>query len=1437
MRKKRYVLHTVFLAACLMFLTGALCWKCAGTAQAADTVSREEWMHILTDTFQMKIEDGLVPDDYYTDVSASTSGYYQDIMTAVNFGVVDLKAGEEFCPKEAVTREFAAQTLNFCLGYELAEDEPFTMEDQEMLQYAADDQIAVNRGWIALNGNEFCPDLPITMAEKERMVADAKEILAAAEVDEDHENTYEFAEDVVVFPEGTEVELGEGKVIIYGDTGVELSPGDVFAVFSNGIAYTYQAVDVISETDWIEVEAKEADYDSAVTSYDAEGVIEADLGTFVPASDDIVMDVEYYEQTLPADRPPQEEGIAAQADARAQKKVKDIKLSKKIGGGKVTCDITNIQVNYKLSGGNYLFSVSGNARASYTISGKKELTIPLGHVGIAGVGEIEISMIYSADGSAALTLSSNFAVGVENTGGSVRKIKNFTTPSWHFSAKAELKAACRASFKIAIPAMADGNIYAEIGVKSTPDVEVYSDGRKPVMCMDLPAYLYATAGYSLNVAGQSVAKDTIYIYNASNSPVKVCYHIEDGKEVSACSRPDSNSHVGKRGYYSLFGAVGTYGGACFTAPYEEVKIFDYELDDAGHAAITKYYGNVYALVIPEELDGNPVTAIGERAFADNASLGSVVIPDKVETIGKEAFSGCSSLADVVLPENSKYTFVGEGMFADDVSLTCIEIPKYITEIQKRAFYNCGLTVLHLSEDITYIGEEAFYGCAKLRDLTLPKYLEIYGAACFGDCDALQSVEIFKYLKENDYFPHEHAMVDNGLMRGMFYGCDNLKDIRFASGVTRIAANLFNGCTSLEEITLPDTVTHIGFHAFNACSSLRTVNLPDSLTKIDVMAFRNCTSLESLQIPDSVTEIWGCAFMGCDKLADVHLPAKMKILGTWAFRGCASLQDVSIPPNVAEVPMFYDGFTVYATESPFVGCAKLKEVTLEEGMQIVAGALFKNCDSLESIRIPDSVTKIGEAAFSGASSLKDVALSKNLTEINRGAFSGCSSLEKIELPDTVKNMGSSIFEGCSLLTEVKLPKYAVRIPGVAFKGCASLRAIDFPESLRYINANAFEGCVKLEGVALPEGFIGIEEEAFLGCKRLASADLKGEYMEARAFADCMELSEVKMADTVYGIGKAAFSNCSSLETLHLSTGLKRIADNTFENCTFLDNLVIPYGVADIGNEAFKNCTKLRTIFIPEQVSLIAENAFSYPEEMTVYGVKGSYAQEYAEKKNMAFAENQAVVEALDFLKESYTVRVGQRTDASVSVLPEAANIALAWTSSDEAIATVDNGRVQGVEAGECTITVKAGNFEKSCKVFVRERLYSLEATGSETMQVDQTQQLTCLENGENPMEAKEFCWWSNNPNVASVDQEGNVRAWKKGTVTIEAWLLEDTQRSCQFEIKVTDKATAIPVEGVRIEPPQGMEEDARAEVGQSFRLRAIVSPSDATNQNVDWGSRL
>ena len=128
MQKRFSLLRPVVLIGCLIFAAGIICWKEGSTAQAADTVSREEWVSLLKETFQMKIEDGLMPDDYYTDVTQSGTSYYEDIMTAVNFGVIDLEAGEKFRPKETATREFAAQTLNFCLGYEPGEELSYTMK-------------------------------------------------------------------------------------------------------------------------------------------------------------------------------------------------------------------------------------------------------------------------------------------------------------------------------------------------------------------------------------------------------------------------------------------------------------------------------------------------------------------------------------------------------------------------------------------------------------------------------------------------------------------------------------------------------------------------------------------------------------------------------------------------------------------------------------------------------------------------------------------------------------------------------------------------------------------------------------------------------------------------------------------------------------------------------------------------------------------------------------------------------------------------------------------------------------------------------------------------------------------------------------------------------------------------------------------------------------
>ena len=69
----------------------------------------------------------------------------------------------------------------------------------------------------------------------------------------------------------------------------------------------------------------------------------------------------------------------------------------------------------------------------------------------------------------------------------------------------------------------------------------------------------------------------------------------------------------------------------------------YILRQDGSAEITEYTGKEEALLIPSELDGHPVTGIGDRAFSWCSSLTSVTIPDSVTSIGDRAFSGCPDL--------------------------------------------------------------------------------------------------------------------------------------------------------------------------------------------------------------------------------------------------------------------------------------------------------------------------------------------------------------------------------------------------------------------------------------------------------------------------------------------------------------------------------------------------------------------------------------------------------------------------------------------------------------------------------------------------------------------------------------------------------------------------------------------------------------------------
>lgn len=89
--------------------------------------------------------------------------------------------------------------------------------------------------------------------------------------------------------------------------------------------------------------------------------------------------------------------------------------------------------------------------------------------------------------------------------------------------------------------------------------------------------------------------------------------------------------------------------------------FKYEVDEEGEVTITRHRGTDEDVVIPDEIGGLPVTAIGAYAFRECTNLTSIHLPNSITTIGDWAFARCHSLTSISVPDGCS---IGEGAFED-----------------------------------------------------------------------------------------------------------------------------------------------------------------------------------------------------------------------------------------------------------------------------------------------------------------------------------------------------------------------------------------------------------------------------------------------------------------------------------------------------------------------------------------------------------------------------------------------------------------------------------------------------------------------------------------------------------------------------------------------------------------------------------------------------
>lgn len=505
-----------------------------------------------------------------------------------------------------------------------------------------------------------------------------------------------------------------------------------------------------------------------------------------------------------------------------------------------------------------------------------------------------------------------------------------------------------------------------------------------------------------------------------------------------------------------------------------------------------------------------VTEIKANAFAGCTSIESITIPDGVVSIGTGAFSGCSGLAEIAVPDS--VTSIGFGAFENCTAAIKWGSNPAINKFYGSVFYGYGGTSIAIPKSVTSVENGAFDGCTNLESITVDQDNPAYSGS--------DGILLDKAMTEIVKVPQAKTSVT------------------IPQGVAVIGENAFAGCTKLTEIALPDSVETVKNGAFDGCPRLESISvgtgnqnyasqngilynkaktdfvyipervsgavvIPDGITSIAAEAFNGCYGIESITIPDSVTSVGKDAFGGCTNIETATLPAH-----AIGFIPKDSLQTVILTSG--------KNLDDYA----FDGCSNIKSITLHDGLVSIGKYAFRNCSAEIIWGENPTVATISDYAFSnyGGSSIKIPA---SVSSVGEKAFGGCNSLTRVDITD--------LAAWCKIAFESENahPLYYTEQKHLYHRN-------DTP--LTTLNTDAINGNVE------------IKNYAFYNCWDLTQIDdRKGKITSIgeRSFAGCTHLETVNIG-AITEIGQRAFSSCNSIRTVTIGSKITKIEAYAFLN---------------------------------------------------------------------------------------------------------------------------------------------------------------------------------------------------------------------------------------------------------------------------------------------------
>lgn len=385
----------------------------------------------------------------------------------------------------------------------------------------------------------------------------------------------------------------------------------------------------------------------------------------------------------------------------------------------------------------------------------------------------------------------------------------------------------------------------------------------------------------------------------------------------------------------------------------------------------------------------------------------------------------------------------------------------------------------------------------------------------------------------------------------------------------------------------------------------------TVAKVDVKKAGSLSSLIGDDVKFNITDLTVTGDINGDDIVLIREMAGADINGD-ETKGHLSKLDIQDASIVAGGNPYY----IYSTTQP---CYSKKD--------IIGAYMFRNCNKLETIVLPNDITEISGGAFGynygdkyDNTTLKTVVIGDKVSSIGDNAFARCVSLTNINLPNSVSYIGNNAFSGCINLTSIDLPANLYMLNYSVFSGCTNLARVNLA-SVTQIGEGAFSGCNIKEFIVSENNNRYSSQEGVLFNKDKSTLIM---YPKARP------IQSYVIPDSVTSVNEDAFGNCDNLTSITIGDNVTQmnslnigsrlteyIVTENNTNYSSLDGVLfdkdktelIAYPIAKVNSNYIipSSVYKIKkSVYFNSNLTTINLN---YVTEIEAYPFSGSYIREF------------------------------------------------------------------------------------------------------------------------------------------------------------------------------------------------------------------------------------